>query len=450
MAQSNNVPVLAYGDTYGGVAQNELAQQAAEDAFLFSLLGHQAQRRSVDQSANQYDRSLAFQGQSRELDEQYRRTALAEQLNQAREARAQQERQAYDTLNLQNRQFQQSMAQNQGQQGFANELAALQVRAAQAARPEDVSYRERALAQGTDLSRLGIQEQARATDLQAQLSREQIEAATGQRTRAESSARYDQLVNLVGNGAIRTPQQLASYDTSTLTTAQLGDLANLLTEATTRQNQAYRASEARATALNAQLSERLAPLQPAYDRATQKLASAPERGQGRWYWPDTFKDEVSTGPITAYQKARDEFQTVVGENKLYGDVIYDPTSKRFVPAIPRPEAYSQATGTGLPMPSPQATPAAPGTAALPSMDDVRIPFNGQTISLPRSLYEGIKARASQLDPGSRQAVVQQAIMDALARGQARRIQTQAAVPTDNSFGPYAGLRRAQAQIRAGQ
>lgn len=489
------LPVWAYGDSYGGVAQNALAQQSLEDNYLLNMLNQKFRQKQADsdttfrqssadrdesyrrdalgQSGSQFDRSFDFQRDSRATDNEYRLRAL----NQSREqfdkeldfrgtGRTSDNKYRYDVLGqdadrfgrslafqkdsrdsdsnyrnaalvadlnykysalnanqasdnnrlaVQNDQFMRSLAENAAQRRFSNDFANKQFDASRGDRVQDVGYRDRALDTQTDLSLLGMANRADEVAASNERADRALMLNEERRGEAEQTGRYNQLQGLIANGVIRSTDDLQDWENGQLSSQQWVDLDNLREEAGRRTNMAYDANKAKADALSAQLASEVSPLKPRRDAAQAEYDAANDR-----YWKPralnplswleafrTTKDEVNQAPILAYNKANEEFRDNVSKSKIYGDVLFDPVSGKYIPLTPRPDSYE---------PRAQAAPAPVDLGPI-------VPIPGTGFQIPQAYATKMLEEVRGLPDADRAAYTQRALAELIKRGIATRAAT---------------------------
>lgn len=403
-----------YGDSYGGLAQNELALDAARDSRYFQALA--ASRAAQDHADN-----LGFQQQ------------------QLAQARAQAQANFGETLNhgrTEDAFAQQKLAQQHGEfeQGLQNAL---------------------------DVEKVRISPYANKMDIRAQLQLHNEAYNAIQRGDVKTPTELDAFVggNLPDADKQRLHQVLESNHNRLLHAfSNQQQMADNLTGEWQRQVGSYQPGY---DAAQKQIDA--APGQA----DLHWYNHLPGLGV-------TTKEQFATMPpigARVYNQAEDKFQQQIAKSKGLGNiVIQDMATHKFLPVMPRPEDWATNSATPPPpgassVPVMPVAPTAGGSAAAttapdssgmdfgkPVSEDGYVQFPGSNIEIDPAEAQSILAQANAVpstDP-NRQAtqhvLMQHLAHNAIARGKARvaapsPVAPPPLAPTPDYVSPYGGTNR---------
>lgn len=374
------MPML-YGDSYGDLGRQDLQHDAARDSRYFQLLQDARNQEAANRRAQEHADSVGLQ---------MAQLGLSTQENNANRALA-----------------------------FQNHN-------------DSTDYQNRQLSQNSDLFR---QQLAQGLKI-AQMN---LDAATGRTGDAERDKVYNEAYQAIGQGAIQTPDELQAFAGNKLHPEDFDRLSTWIQRGFDQRKAAYDQGNRASQTLNEEMSRRLAPLQPAYDKALEAIkGSVPAHtlNPTTWFRPTT-ESAVQAAPIQFYNLERDKFMDEVNKAKPYQNVVtYDPQSQKFQSMIPAPKAFGTNTldtPNRVPMLPPDAsTRAAAAGSALPADSWVPVPSAG--IKVHPGVWNVIKQTAATIpNPADRAAYLSQAVAKAVQDRNALPLAPVA--PTNQSSAP---------------
>lgn len=385
-----------FGDSYGDVANRELAYDASRD--------------------NRYFRMLADQRQQ--------------------EAAAREEEARAANLELALRQLNQS-----GQESAAARQQSFMFHG------DEQAYRQKALGQNANLFLKQLASNESIADQNKQYQ-------SGLIDRNDADTLYKEVVRGIDNEVIQTPEQLTTFvGNRQLLADDLMRLNSYLQRSFDLRKQKYVAAGEATTNLNAEYARRLGDLSSLgkanAEMQTKIKAATPEAEKSFWKpgtWGPSQEKLSASMPVVRYNTERDKFMESFNKDKRYPNLAqFDSLNNTFVPAVAPPTVFGTNTLPTFKLPPAGGSGAGTGTTNAPAATGARnapsmlnVP-SAQWPTIPKTsikvhpiILDRILAEAGRIaNPNEREIWVQRQITAALKEGTATQQAPQGPTGTDD-------------------